>query len=394
MKIVHINTWDTGGAGNAAKRLFRAQCARGIDAAFLSLKKEAKDREGLVSFEDFMYEKYGALATKAIHFANKAYNQLPVKFDKEVFFNRPESLYKVHEHPLVQQADIIHLHSTVKFIDIPSFFKQTKQPIVWTLHDMNPFSGGKHYDSMMVDRLDALEEKYIQIKKEAYTGKNIHVVGLSGWLKQLSQTSNLMTNFPHYIIPNCISTKDFHQVSTTGKKATKKLLFVAQNVNDPRKGFQYLLDALPYLNKEVELMILGNVKNKEMFGNHDKVTYLGYVSDPQQLSKIYSEASIHVISSIEDNLPNTIVESHLCGTPVVGFDCTGIAMMIEDGVNGVLVNELEGKALAKGIHKALELISKGEIKTAEIVAASQAYYAEERVVAEYKKVYELALEHK
>jgi glycosyltransferase involved in cell wall biosynthesis len=149
---------------------------------------------------------------------------------------------------------------------------------------------------------------------------------------------------------------------------------------------------LPYLDKEIELMILGNVTNKAIFGDNDKVTYLGYVSDPKELSKIYSEATIHVISSIEDNLPNTIVESHLCGTPVVGFNCTGIAMMIEDGVNGALVNELDGKALAKGIHRALELIEANEIRSEEIVATSQAYYSEERVVAEYKKVYELALE--
>jgi glycosyltransferase involved in cell wall biosynthesis len=67
-------------------------------------------------------------------------------------------------------------------------------------------------------------------------------------------------------------------------------------------------------------------------------------------------------------------------------------MMIEDGVNGALVNELDGKALAKGIHRALELIEANEIRSEEIVATSQAYYSEERVVAEYKKVYELALE--
>jgi glycosyltransferase involved in cell wall biosynthesis len=394
MKILHINTWDTGGAGNAAKRLFRAQKTSGLEVDFLSLKKEAKDREDLNSFEDFLVERKGKVKAKSLHLANKVYNQLPIKFDKKLFFNRPETLYQLEEHPLVQAADIIHFHSVVKFVDIPSFFQRVSKPVVWTLHDMNPFRGGMHYDSMMLDKLSALEERFVQVKQKAMAGSNIHVVALSGWLEGLSRKSVLFSKFPHYIIPNCISTDNFHPIQSESNKTTKKILFVAQNVNDPRKGFQYLLDALPYLNKEIELMILGNVTNKEMFGNNDKVTYLGYVSDPKELSKIYSEATIHVISSIEDNLPNTIVESHLCGTPVVGFNCTGIGMMIKDSFNGVLVNELEGKALAKGIHRALDLIDSGEIRSEKIVATSQAYYSEERVVAEYKKVYELALEHK
>jgi hypothetical protein len=79
---------------------------------FLSLKKEAKDRQDLNNFEDFLVETKGKVKAKSLHLTNKIYNQLPVKFDKKLFFNRPQTLYRLEEHPLVQAADIIHFHIT------------------------------------------------------------------------------------------------------------------------------------------------------------------------------------------------------------------------------------------------------------------------------------------
>jgi len=389
MKILHINTWENGGAANAAKRLCRAQRKKGIDASFLCLKREGSKDEDLNYYEDYLNKKYGSFLTKGLLFANKVFNQIPVKFDASLFFNRPESLYRLHNHPLVQEADIIHLHSTVKFIDLSSFFKNINQAIVWTLHDMYAFSGGKHYEGMMNPKLLPLEKKFLKLKKEAFQNSKINVVSPSKWLKELSKNSPLLSKQAHYIIPNCIDSSLFKAVKKEENKQ-QKILFVAENVNDERKGFKYLLEALSYLDSSVEIMVLGNARKAD-FEAYPNVSALGYIRSPEKLAAIYSQATLYVIPSLEDNLPNTIIESHLCGTPVVGFDTTGISNMIKEGENGTLVKEIDGKSLAEGILKTLLLVQNNKFDTATIIAKTQAYYSEECVVNAYKKVYESAL---
>jgi len=390
MRIIHVNTWDTGGAANAAKRLFRAQKRSGMDVSFLSLKRQTSGEDDLNNYEKYLQNKNGILLSKIIIFVNRFFNQFSTKFDSTIFFNRPSSLYRVDRHPLIKEADIIHLHSVVKFIDIPSFFKNTNKPIIWTLHDMNPFSGGMHYHSMMKDSLMGFESKFINIKRKALQNSNIHIVAPSKWLKELSENSQLFSTFPHIVIPYCIDINLFHRINQNDSSKNRKILFVAEDVNDPRKGFKYLLEAISYLDREIQIMVLGNVPRGN-FKNYPNIVFLGYVSSSEELAKIYSEADAYVITSIEDNLPNTIIESHICGTPVVGFKTSGILNMIQDGITGTLVDTIDGKAIADGIHKTLKMKEEQKFSSQDIIDWSQEYYSEERVVNEYNKIYKKAL---
>jgi len=317
-------------------------------------------------------------------------DQLPTNFNKSIFFNRPETIYRVHNHPLVKQADIIHLHSVVKFIDIPSFFKNVNKPIIWTLHDMNPFSGGLHYKSMMFDNLNTLENKFIATKKKSFSGKNINVVSPSLWLLELSQKSEVFFDFPHFQIPYCINQNLFYPLKNKNHKEGFTILFVSEDINDPRKGVKYLFEALKYLDKNIQINILGKVSTDGNFANQTNINFLGYINSPEELSKIYSEADIYVISSIEDNLPNTVIESQMCGTPVVGFKTSGVANMIENEVNGLLVETISGIELAKGINKALDMIKANKFSEEKITKIAQELYSEENVVLKYNNVYSMA----
>ena len=60
----------------------------------------------------------------------------------------------------------------------------------------------------------------------------------------------------------------------------------------------------------------------------------------------YSCADLFVIPSLEDNLPNTIMESMACGTPCVGFEIGGIPEMIDHRVNGYVANYKDAGDLA------------------------------------------------
>ena len=65
--------------------------------------------------------------------------------------------------------------------------------------------------------------------------------------------------------------------------------------------------------------------------------YLGTIEDDDRLSEIYCAADIFVIPSIQDNLPNTAIESIACGTPVVGTEVGGIPDIVSlaGGVPGI-----------------------------------------------------------
>lgn len=385
MKVVHLNTWNKGGAAAAARRICKAQREQGIDAHFISLHDGEHQAEYIHCYMDFLAQKYNKSIAKLIFQANRIYNQIPTGFDKKLFFNRPETLFRIHQHRLIQEADVIHLHAISKFLDYPSFFKNIDKPVVWTLHDMNPFSGGKHYDTGMKPKLIPLEQKFISTKKKAIQGKNIHIVSPSLWLKECSLESAMFGNLPHTLIPYCIDISIFKQQNKTNENRGKKVLFVAENVNDERKGFHYMLEALNYLDKNIELMVLGNAQKTD-FPSDANINYLGYISSPHQMAELYNQADVFVIPSLEDNLPNTVIESHCCGTPVVGFRRTGIANMITSGVNGVLVDTLSGAALAEGIQGAYSL-QNPTLRT-DISQKARSFYDENRVVEAYLGVYE------
>jgi glycosyltransferase involved in cell wall biosynthesis len=64
---------------------------------------------------------------------------------------------------------------------------------------------------------------------------------------------------------------------------------------------------------------------------------------------IYSAADVFITPSLEENLPNTIMEAMACGTPCVGFQVGGIPEMIDHEINGYVAEYLSAKSLASGI---------------------------------------------
>ena len=89
---------------------------------------------------------------------------------------------------------------------------------------------------------------------------------------------------------------------------------------------------------ETALLIAGRGKIKDELRDHYQTIETGYISDWQMARAVYSAADIFVIPSILDNLPNTVLESLACGTPVVAFNAGGIPDMVKHGVNGYLAD--------------------------------------------------------
>jgi glycosyltransferase involved in cell wall biosynthesis len=73
------------------------------------------------------------------------------------------------------------------------------------------------------------------------------------------------------------------------------------------------------------------------------------------MAQAYSAADVFALPSIQDNLPNTMLESMCCGTPVVAFNSGGTAEIIRDGINGLIAPEKTPQSLSKALATALDL---------------------------------------
>ena len=79
---------------------------------------------------------------------------------------------------------------------------------------------------------------------------------------------------------------------------------------------------------------------------------LDYVSNEHELVNIYNAVNLFVTPSLEENLPNTIMEAMACGVPCVGFNVGGYVAQYkssEDFANGIYwaLTESENPILAE-----------------------------------------------
>lgn len=373
MKIVHLCTSDTGGAAQAAIRLHKGLLKQGIQSSFFSKynggtriphHKSIKRHKSIRHYLDYGLEHY---ILKGMFPPNRHYSE------DTVLFTSPHALSHPERSQLIKDADIIHLHWTSHFLDYGHFFKNVHKPVIWTLHDMNPFTGGCHYSGectgfkaecdycpqLLNTNQPRASVEYLNYKiKSLSLFKNLHIVSPSTWLLDLSEKSRLFQDLPHHHIQNGFDT---HQFTLKDKLECKKLwnipvdrinlLFAAHTLKMKMKGFDLLLSALKLLPKgSFHLTVVGkNIDDSALQGFPFKV--VGYIGSEQQMATLYNAADLFVTPSLRDNLPNTVAESLLCGTPVVGFRIGGIAEMIVDGFNGYFAENQSPESLAGAIIK-------------------------------------------
>jgi glycosyltransferase involved in cell wall biosynthesis len=277
-------------------------------------------------------------------------------------------------------SDIVNLHWVAGFFDYREFFRKlpARLPVVWTLHDMNPFTGGCHFDGgcgKFAERCGAcpqlgsndpkdLSARVWRRKQKAFSTRNaegVHLVTPSRWLQGEVSKSTLMSKFRCTAIPNALDTELF-QPREQG--AARKLLgiptdsavilFLADWAGEKRKGFDFLVEALkPFRNdRRVYLLAAGRELPAHDLG--PQLVTTGYLTGEKQLSWVYSAADVFVLPSLQDNLPNTALEALSCGVPVVGFDVGGIPEIVREGETGLLVPAKDVAGLRAAITSVVE----------------------------------------
>ncbi|WP_302026401.1 glycosyltransferase family 4 protein [Parabacteroides johnsonii] len=400
MKIVILNTSErTGGAAVAAGRLGKA-----LGQAGIQVDKLIRENSWLNRFR-FYWE-------RLIIFLCNHLNR------KNLFaVSIANTGMDLSGHPLVKDADIIHLHwinqGFLSLKDIEELVKLNK-PIVWTMHDMWPCTGICHHardcekfqmicescfflKSKGKDLSTSVFDKKLSLYKEA----NITFVGCSRWLSGKAKKSYLLRDKTVLSIPNPIDTEVYHPMDQDmtrellGLPSGKRLLlFGALNVTDKRKGIDYLIEALRKIEKQdVELVVFGQAKDDIRGLFPVSIHSMGYLSDESKIVALYNAVDMFITSSLEENLPNTIMESMACGTPCVGFEIGGIPEMIDHKINGYVASYKDASDLANGIWWVLEHEDQQALSDA-CVKKVQENYTEEVVAKQYMALYKRLLHQK
>ncbi len=378
MKILHICTQDNGGAGIATLRLHKGLLNLKIDSKMLILKSNSVSKElyslfnDLTKFQRIIYTTKKRINNYLICQKNK---KRPNHLEIFTYNNKG---YDISNHKLVKEADIINLHWIENFVDYKKFFSKVKKPIVWTLHDMNPLTGGCHHSDecekysnhcnkcfqLNSKNKKDISYKIFEIKENLIHNLNIKIIAPSQWLLKCAEKSEIFKNKEKKCIPNGVPIENFRIINKENcreiiKLSKKKfvILFCAESINKYRKGSTFLIKALEHLKNEMDtsqitLLMIGKKKNNLDY-NFD-IKQLGYIQNEDFLSVGYNSADLFVIPSLAENLPNTIIESMSCGTPVVGFNVGGIPELIKDNKNGLLANYKDSKDLAKKIKWMIE----------------------------------------
>ncbi len=366
MNVLHINTCDRGGAAQAAIRLHRGLLNQSVNSKFLSLQQTRTNEKELYQFSrindrNLLKKIFNRLG---LFLNNSEKNRKKIKeksLGRHETFTFPQTDYDITNHELFKVADIINLHWVADFLDYPSFFRKVDKPIIWTLHDMSPFMGGFHYENDICGKKDEfliLENQLRDIKERAiHSNNNITVITPSKWLGEYSKKSLVFGGSQTFVIPNGLDTKIFRPREKMFCRElfdipadAKIILFSAGNITGKRKGFSIFLKAIKELDiKKYYFIALGSYDEKTR--ENLPVNFLGYIDDERLNSCVYSAADVFVMPGLEDNLPNTILESIACGTPVIGSNTGGIPDVVRPGINGELFEPANSEELADNIEK-------------------------------------------
>lgn len=377
MRVILINTSErVGGAAVACSRLMEALKNNGIKAKMLVRDKQT-DQITVVPLKyswwlvwKFVWERV------CIWRANR--------FKKHQLFavDIANTGTDITSLPEFQQADVVHLHwinqGMLSLKNLDKIFASGK-PIVWTMHDMWPFTGICHY-AADCDRYRTechncpllygggtrhdLSRKIFRRKRELYKGRHITFVACSHWLEEKAKKSTLLAGQNIVSIPNAINTNLFRprDKQEARHKALlpqdmKLILFGSVKITDPRKGMSYLIASCkllaekhPDMKEKLGIVAFGNQSKQLESLVPFKVYPLDFITNEHQLVDIYNSVDIYVTPSLQDNLPNTIMEAMACGIPCVGFNVGGIPEMIDHLHNGYVARYRSSEDLANGIY--------------------------------------------
>ena len=408
MRVVHLSTNEqAGGAARAAHGLHAALREAGVDSRMLVLERQSDDASVATVARDPLDE--GAWRTIDERWI--AANRTAVS---NTMFSSGGLGADISAHPSIAEAHLVNLHWIAGLASVESVaaLLALGKPVVWTLHDEWAYTGGCHYASgcpawrtgcarcpQLAEDPHGLVAWQFAGKRAAYgpqaTG-NLVVATPSRWLSSRAGESALLAGRRIETIPYGVDLATF---SPEGREAGRRrlglaegeaaLLFSADAAGERRKGFAELVAALGALEGRASsaprLVVLGDAGQVALPAG---AIATGRLADRVALAEVVAASDLYVLPSLEDNLPNGILEAMAAGTACVAFDAGGVPDMLAEAPACAMAPVGDVAALAAAIARALGRI--GELRAARpaLSAFARARYAPERQAGRYRALYE------
>ena len=414
MRVLIVNTSErTGGAAVAANRLMEALINNGVKAKMLVRDKETSSLT-VSALPGGWRLQWHFLWERLVIWVHQCFRRQHL-FEVDIA-NSGTDITKL---PEFREADVIHLHWINQgMLSLKAIRRilESGKPVLWTMHDIWPATAVCHYsrgcsqyhtqcDDCSLLSCGHLTRRVWNQKQQIYRRHRMTFVCCSQWLACEASKSALLSGQRIVSIPNAIDTHLFRPLDKVQARQSLNLpqgrviLFVSQRVTDPRKGIRYfiegirhLVDHYPDMKTDTSIAILGG-HAEELASQLPLPAYpLGYVSAPAHIVQVYNAADVFVLPSLEDNLPNTLMEAMACGVPCVGFRVGGIPEMIDHQTNGYVASFCDAADLSRGIRYVLAEADYTELSRACVHKVAQRY-SQQSVAKRYVSEYQSLLSH-
>lgn len=420
MRILIINTTaHTGGASIAAGRLMNALVANGHEVKLL-----VRDDQKHINRLRFVWERLELFYLNGFDY-------------KHVFaIDHGGCGTDITSLPEFEWADVIHLHwinqAMMGLKDLERLLtrcKETGKRVAWTMHDLWPASSICHLTGDCTKWMTGcgdcpqlrknalttilpccgrgkkdLSARIFRKKAQIYAIDKIRFVACSQYLSESAQKAPLLKGHTVTSIANPLDTEFFSPVETIEQRnelrrqlelplKKRLILFVAFNINDNNKGFRFveaavsrLIQRNPDLRQKIAVVPVGKNASQYIDRFTCEVCPFEYVGEIEKMRNIYRASDLLVISSMMENLPNTIVEAKACGLPVVATEVGGIPQMIRHKIDGYLAHPQDSDDIAEGLQF---VINHPEPSTLSAAARADAVdtYSEASVAKRYLELY-------
>ena len=370
MKVLLLNTSDcVGGAAIAAQRLNSGLRSAGVDSRML-VQHKTSDLGSVVGPSSGLDKALSVLRSPLTRrLLNLRAGIDTGNFSPEWF---PSHALKTIE---TINPDIVHLHYLGRGFGRPEIIGNIKRPIIWTLHDMWPFTGGCHYDKECGRYRDScgkcpvlgsskekdLSRKVWRRKQAAWGEAKVTIVTLSNWMERCVGESTIFQNATTYRVPNGLDLDLFRPIEPAVARSilgfpVDKLLVLFGTVtagSKEYKGFEHLEEMLTgavEIGTEVEAVVFGGSEPSDPPDFGFPTTYMGRLHDTNSLVLLYSAVDVFIAPSRQDNLPNTVMEALACGTPCLAFNIGGMPDLIDHKKNGYLATPFDTADMAAGLN--------------------------------------------
>jgi glycosyltransferase involved in cell wall biosynthesis len=348
MKILHLATSLNGGAGVAARRMNIALNSIGVDSQILgrnSSSSRNSDLEIELKLNEFQ---------KVFSSAVTVVQSTLIQKSEDLVTSLSMSTVSP-DHPLVMEADILHIHSFYNLFSWGQLkkFSELGKPIFITLHDQRLFTGGCHYargcDGFLTNCKNCPQTRYLfkglpqlihhQQEKTLGAMSNLQLITPSSWLKSEALKSSLFQGHSvevlHNPIPDlfCEFNNQQARKSLGVSNSEKVISFVSENLNNPYKDIQTFVCLANSIVKTFgpESFLFLAVGKGEIQGFNEEVSWRQLrPANEVEMAETMSAIDVLVVPSTADNSPSVVGEALFAGASVVGSDTGGIPELIEN----------------------------------------------------------------